>query len=204
MTFRRVLSSVSLAAMLGMASIPAVLAQFGGMPGMPGMPGAGFPGPGTGPGAPATPGGGGFGSAPMGAPSGPPPACQQLIALRDERVKNLQALEGSKGKATPAEACKMFRALMTSETKFIASMKANSAQCGVPPEIIKQADEGHSRGLQVANQVCDAAEHPRPTGPTLSDVLNSSPVLPDATNTKSGQGIYDTLQGNLLAPDKPK
>ena len=183
MTFRRVLSSVAFVAVLSMASIPVVLAQFGGgLPGM-GMPGIGAPG--------------GFGGPPAAAPSAPPPACQQLIALRDERVKNMEALQAARGKADPAEACKMFRALMTVETKFIASLKANSTTCGVPPEVIKQADEGHGKGLLVTKQVCDAADHPRPTGPTLDEMLNSKPQLPDP-DCKSKQGVYNTLQGNSL------
>jgi len=79
-------------------------------------------------------------------------------------------------------------------------METNRAQCGVPPEIIKQAHDGHSKAAQVAKQVCDAAEHPRPTGPTLSDALNSATIIPDAGNTKQGRGgTFDTLQGNPLA-----
>jgi len=183
MTFCRFLSSVSFAAMLAVAAASAAQAQFGGMPGMPGM------------GMPGAPGAGGFG----GPPAAPPPACQQLIALRDERTRNMEALQAARGKADPMETCKMFRTLMSTETKFIQGMKANSAQCGVPPEVIKQADDGHKQGMQIAKQVCDVAEHPRPSGPTLSDALNSNPVLPDAGNTKTGHGTYDTLQGNALA-----
>jgi hypothetical protein len=178
MTFCRVLSSVSVAAMLAMASAHSVQAQFGGMPGMPGSPGMG-----------------GFG----GPPAGPPPACQQLMALRDERQKSMDALSASKAKTDPVEACKLFKTLMSTETKFIQGMEANSAQCGVPAQVIKQAHDGHSKAMQIAKQVCDAAEHPRPTGPSLSDALNSAPALPNADNAKTGRGTYDTLQGNALS-----
>ena len=178
MTFCRVLSSVSVAAVLALASVPSAQAQFGGMPGMPGSPGMG-----------------GFG----GPPAGPPPACQQLLVLRDERQKSFDALSASKGKADPVEACKLFKTLISTETKFIQSLEANSTQCGVPPQIIKQAHDGHTKAMQIEKQVCDAAEHPR--GPSLSDALNSTPVLPDADSTKSTNrgGTYDTLQGNPLA-----
>jgi hypothetical protein len=178
MTFCRVLSSVSVAAMLAMASAPSVQAQFGGMPGMPGAPGMG-----------------GFG----GPPAGPPPACQQLMVLRDERQKSVDALTASKAKADPVEACKLFKTLISTETKFIQGLETNSTQCGVPPQVIKQAHDGHTKAVQIAKRVCDVAEHPRPTGPSLSDALNSTPVLPDADNTKTGRGTYDTLQGNALA-----
>jgi hypothetical protein len=179
MTFCRVLSCVSVAAMLAAASVHPVQAQFGGMPGMPGAPGTG-----------------GFG----GPPAGPPPACQQLIVLRDETQKNGAAIAAaSKRHAEPAEACKLFKAFIASESKFIQGMTENMTTCGVPPQAVKSYQDGHGKALQISKQVCEAAEHPRPTGPSLSDALNSAPVLPDADNTKTGRGTYDTLQGNALA-----
>jgi len=175
MTFCRVLSLV---AVLAAASAYSAQAQFGGMPGMPGAPGTG-----------------GFGAP----PPGPPPACQQLMVLRDERQKNMDAIGASKAKADPVVACKLFKVFVASETKFIQGLEANRAQCGVPPEVIKQAHDGHSKTTQIAKQVCDVAEHPRPTGPSLSDALNSTPTLPDADNTKAKPGgTFDTLQGNPL------
>ena len=178
MTNCRVLFSVSFAAVLAMASAHSAQAQFGGMPGMPGSPGMG-----------------GFG----GPPAGPPPACQQLMVLRDERQKNMEALSTPKAKTDPIEACKLFKTFISSETKFIHGLETNSTQCGVPPEVIKQAHDGHSKTMQFAKQVCDVAEHPRPAGPSLSDALNSAPIVPDADNTKTKPGgAFDTLQGNPL------
>jgi hypothetical protein len=179
MTFCRVLSSVCVAAMIAMASAPSAQAQFGGMPGMPGAPGMG-----------------GFGAP----PSGPPPACQQLMVLRDETQKNVNAIQAAnKRHADPAEACKMFKVLIASESKFIQGLSDNMTACGVPAQAIKSYQEGHGKTLQISKQVCDAAERPR--GPSLSDALNSTPVLPDAESTKSTNrgGTYDTLQGNPLA-----
>jgi len=177
MTFCRVLS---LAAMLAAASAYPAQAQFGGMPGMPGAPGMG-----------------GFGAP----PAAPPPACQQLIALRDETQKTgnaIAAAQQRKVKADVVEACKLFKAFLATETKFIHGLTENMSLCGVPPQIIKQYQDGHGKAAQIGKQVCDAAEHPRPTGPSLSDALNSAPILPDADNTKTGRGTYDTLQGNAL------
>jgi hypothetical protein len=57
----------------------------------------------------------------------------------------------------------------------------------------------HGKAVQTGKQVCEAAEHPRQAGPSLSDALNSAPVIPDVENTKTGKGTYDTLQGNALA-----
>ena len=180
MTICRVLSVV---AVLAVASAISAQAQFGGMPGMPGSPGMG-----------------GFGAPPAGPPAGPPPVCQHLMTLRDETQKNGAAIAAaSKRKAEPAEACKLFKVFIASEAKFIQGMSDNSAICGVPPQAIKQYQEGHGKASLIAKQVCDAAEHPRSTGPSLSDALNSAPVIPDSGNTNNKRGgTFDTLQGNPL------
>jgi hypothetical protein len=178
MTICRVLS---LAAVLGLASAHVALAQFGGMPGMPGAPGMG----------------GGFG----GPPAGPPPACQQLMAMRDEAQKNgslIAAANQRKVKPELTEVCKLFKTFIASEAKFIQGMTENVSLCGVPPQAIKSYQEAHGKATLIGKQVCEAAEHPRQTGPSLSDALNSAPVLPDADNTKAKNGTYDTLQGNAL------
>src|SRR5262245_43498157 len=125
-------------------------AQFGGMPGIPGGP-------------PGVPGTGGFG-----APNAPPPACQQLLALRDETQKHGMAIQkANERKATVQDACQLFKTFLVAEAKFIRGLEDNSRTCGVPPDAIKQAREGHAKAQQVAKQVCDAAaQGPRPGGPT--------------------------------------
>jgi hypothetical protein len=187
MTLSRVLSLAVLAAVV---SIPAANAQFGGMPGMPGM----VPGMGGGPGM----GGPGFG----GPPVGPPPVCQQVLAMRDDTQKNATAIRSFTDKANaqhkppdPVATCKLFKVYLASETKFIKGLQTNAETCGVPPQIIKQAQEGYGKASEIGKQVCDAAEHPQPTGPSLSDALSAAPTLPDVDMTKRGRGTYDTLDG---------
>src|SRR5262245_29851520 len=122
-------------------------AQLGGMPGMPGMPGSRMPGE--------------FGA--------PPPACRDLLALRDETQKHGTAIQkANERKATAQEACKLFKTYLAAEAKFIRGLEDNSRTCGVPPDAIKQAREGHAKAGQVGKQVCDAAaQDPRlPRGPT--------------------------------------
>jgi hypothetical protein len=126
-------------------------AQSGGMPGLPG---------GT---SDSVPGVGGFG-----APPPPPPACQQLLALRDEVQKHGTAIQkANERKATVQEACKLFRTFLATEAKFIRGLEDNSRTCGVQPDAIKQAREGHAKASQIGRQVCDAAaQGPRPAAPT--------------------------------------
>jgi hypothetical protein len=172
---------------LALAVLPVwpAAAQFGGAPGLPGAGGV-------------APGGG----SPFDAPprQGPPPVCQQLISYRDETQKHGLALqEAGKKKSQPDEVCKLFKAFLAAEAKFAKGLEDNSAACGVPPEVIKQVKLGHAKASQIGKQVCDAAaQGPRPSGPTLSEALGSTPTVPD-TNAKKGYGTFDTLTGSPLA-----
>ena len=180
-----------LAAMLAVACVDPAAAQFGGLPGMPDS--AGFPGM---PGMPGMPGG-----PPPGPSAAPPPACQRLVALRDEAQKNGQAVQAAgKRKASPAEACKLFTTFAATEAKFVRGLEENKAQCGVPDDVIKHQKSESEQVSQIRKQVCEvAANGPQNTGPSLSDALNSTPTLPD---TPAGgtpkSGIFDTLTGNTL------
>jgi hypothetical protein len=138
----------------------AASAQFGGMPGLPGGTPGGLPGV-EGLGAP---------------PPQPAPllACRDLLALRDEIQRHGIAIQKSnERKATVQEACKLFRLFLTAEAQYIKELGDNSRMCGVPPDAIKRAEEGHTKASHVGNQVCDAAARrgPRPAGPGLEDVL---------------------------------
>ena len=186
---RAALVAVGLTLSLGMAH-----AQFGGMPGLPGSPGMpGYPGmPGSSE-MPASPG--------FGAPQGPPPACQHLLGLRDETAKHGQALQAAgKRKAAPSETCKLFKSFLATEAKFIKGLEDNTAACGVPADVIKSIKTAHGKASEVGKSICDAAaQGPRPTGPTLSDALGTTPVVPDASAAKRGKGTFDTLIGSPLA-----
>jgi hypothetical protein len=169
--------AVPLAAMFIAGLLHPAAAQFGGMPGMPGSPGFGAP------------------------PPAPPPACQQLLTLRDDTQKHANAIQAAnQRKASPVEACKLFKTFLAAETKMIKAIAENGSQCGVPPEVPGQMRAGHAKAEQVAKQVCEmAAQGSRPTGPSLSDALGTTPVVPNTTAPKTGGGAFDTLTGNALA-----
>jgi hypothetical protein len=176
--------ALPLALMLVGWPLAAAYAQFGGMPGMPAGPGMpGMAGPG------------------FGAPQqGPPPVCQQLMGYRDETAKHGQALAAAgKKKAGPEEVCKLFKAFVAAETKFVKSLEENSEPCHVPADVIKQIRLAHGKASETAQKVCEAAARgPQPTGPSLSDALGSTPTVPDASSAR-GQGTFDTLMGSPLA-----
>jgi hypothetical protein len=175
-------------------SLSVAHAQFGGMPGMPGSPGM--------PGYPGMPGGGEMpGSPGFGAPQqGPPPACQQLLNLRDETAKHGQALQAAgKRKAAPPETCKLFKAFLAAEIKFVKGLEDNSTTCGVPADVIKSIKTAHSKASEIGAKVCEAAaQGPRSAGPTLSDALGTTPTVPDTSSARRGQGTFDTLVGSPL------
>jgi hypothetical protein len=150
------------------------------------------------PGAPGMPESQGMpGAAPFGAPQAPPPACQQILSFRDETGKQGQALSAAgKKKAPPDEVCKLFKAFIAAETKFVKALEEHSATCGVPPDVIKQVKLGHSKASETAKNVCDAAAQ-RSAGPSLSDALGATPTVPDASSSR-GQGTFDTLMGSPL------
>jgi hypothetical protein len=176
--------AVPLVLALAVTPLAPALAQFGGMPGMPGSPGM--------PGMPGSP----F-SAPR---PQPPAACQQLLTIRDEVAKNGQALQAAgKKKAPPDELCKLFKAFLAVETKLVKGLEENSATCGVPDNVIKQVKAGHAKASQTGKQICEvAAQGPRPTGPSLSEALGTTPTVPDAaTATKRGH-TFETLSGSPL------
>jgi hypothetical protein len=179
MTFSRAFPWVLALVVLPLS--PAV-AQFGGMPGMPGSPGM-------------SPGG-------FGAPQQPPRACEQLLTIRDETAKHGQAIHAAgQKKAPPEELCKLFKTFLSSEGKMMKGLEQNGATCGVPPEVLKQIKASHDKAAQVGKQICDAAaQGPRPAGPSLSDALGTTPMVPDSsTAAKKGQGTFDTLTGSPLA-----
>ena len=138
----------------------------------------------------------------FGAPPEPPPACQQLLANRDETAKHGQAIHAAgQKKVPPEELCKLFKTFLSSESKMLKGLEQNSAICGVPPEVLKQVKASHEKAAQVGKNICDAAaQGPRPAGPSLSDALGTTPMVPDSsTATKKGQGTFDTLTGSPLA-----
>jgi hypothetical protein len=148
----RICRTVPIAALI-VAMPLAAGAQFGGMPGLPGEPPGGVPG--------------GFGAPP--AQSGPPPACRELLAMRDEVQKHGTAIQkANERKATVQEACKLFRNFLGAEAKFIKGLEENTRTCGVPDDAIKQANEGHDKAGQIGKEVCEAAaaRSVRPSGPT--------------------------------------
>ena len=150
---------------------------------------------------------GGSVAAPMGAPppqqgSGPSEACMKgFVPLREEAEKRGKLIKAaSERKAQPEEACKLIESYSSAELKMMEYVKVNATKCQIPPQISEQMKKGHAGTEAMLKKVCSVAQAPRgPAGPSLSEVLGSSAVLPEATATKKGGSTFDTLNGNVLA-----
>jgi hypothetical protein len=135
--------------------------------------------------------------------AGPPPQQQACIekfgVMRDEAQKKAGLIRtASERKATPKEACALFNSFSAAEAKLVKYAADNTANCGIPPEVIGTLKQQHAKTIGIQARVCQAAANPPPAaGPSLSDVLGGSAV-PDANNIRTGRGTYDTLTGTPL------
>jgi hypothetical protein len=150
--------------------------------------------------------GAGASAAPMGPPpqaGGPNDACMKgFVPLREEAEKRGKLIKAASDRhAQPEEACKLIGDFSKAELSMLKYVQLNSTKCGIPPQISEQMKKGHIGTEQMMKKVCAMAQAQKsgPAGPSLSEVLGSSAVLPEATATKKGGSTFDTLNGNVLA-----
>ena len=137
MKLSRALPLLALAAVL---PSPAA-AQFGGMPGTPGGPAMEMP----------------FGAA----PAVPPPACQQLLTLREELQKHGRALQAAgQKKAAPEELCQLFTTYLAAGRKMVEGLEEGTSVCGVPPDLPNQLKARQAKESRMAKQICEVAAAP--------------------------------------------
>jgi hypothetical protein len=155
----------------------------------------------------AAPIAGGAPTQPMGAPppgaAGPNDVCMKaFVPLREDAEKRGKLIKAaSERHAQPDEACKLIENYSKAELKMMEYVKVNSTKCGIPPQILEQMKKSHVGTEDMIKKVCGMAQAQQrgPAGPSLSEVLGSSAVLPEVTPTKKGGSTFDTLNGNVLA-----
>jgi len=134
---------------------------------------------------------------------GPSEDCMKgFVPLREEAEKRGKLIKAaSDRKAPPDEACKLIGNFGQAEIKMIKYVEANSAKCGIPPQISDQLKTGHKNTEAMQKKVCGFAQQAQargPAAPSLSDVLGTTSA-PEATPSKKGGSTFDTLNGNVLA-----
>ena len=126
-----------------------------------------------------------------------PPCVQEFFKLRDEAEKKGLAIKAAnERKASPKEACQLFGAFITAQTKMLKYANENGVWCGIPKQVSDQIKLAVTKVSEIRTKVCQAAANPAVRPPSLSDAL-SSPV-PDSNNIKTGRGTFDTLTGTPL------
>ena len=105
-----------------------------------------------------------------------PPCVQEFFKLRGEAEKRGLAIKAAnERKASPKEACQLFGAFITAQTKMLKYATDNTVWCGIPPQVIDNLKQSVAKISEVRTRVCQAAAAPQQTGPSLSDAL-SNPV----------------------------
>lgn len=130
-----------------------------------------------------------------------PPCLAEFTRLRGEVEKHgavAKAINDRHG--SREDLCKAITTMVAAEGKWVSYSEKNRANCGIPPNIIKQIKTNHEHMLTVRKRVCDtgATAAGAPPAPSLSEALGTS-QLParDNTTTKRG-GTLDTLTGNPI------
>ena len=171
-----------------------------------GAPASPFPSAGA---APMMGGGGSFAQpAPPsqmgGGGGGPSQACMNgFLPLREDAEKKGKMIKAASDRhAPPDEACKIIGNYSAAEVKMIKYVETNASKCGIPGQVADQLKAGHKNTEGLLQKVCGIAEQIKtrgPAGPSLSEVLGSATMAPEATASRKGGSTFDTLNGNVLS-----
>ena len=92
-----------------------------------------------------------------------------FVPLREETEKRGKLIKAAGERhAPPDEACKLIGNYSQAEVKMIKYVEANSAKCGIPPQIAEQLKTGHKNTEAMQNQGLRggaAGADPRPGRP---------------------------------------
>jgi hypothetical protein len=131
--------------------------------------------------------------------------CQDTFTqLRTELDKRGLALKNAgEKKAGAPDICRLLRSYTAQEAQVVKFLTERQEVCGVPPPVVANAKEGHSKALQMRDQVCKvAAAPPAPPPPPpsqgLSGALGTSTLGGPPSDAGGGSGVFDTLTGNVL------
>jgi hypothetical protein len=135
---------------------------------------------------------------------GPSQACMNgFLPLRADAEKKGKLIKAASDRhASPEEACKIIGNYSAAEVKMIKYVETNATKCGIPGQVADQLKAGHKNTEGLLQKVCGIAQQMKergPAGPTLSDVLGSATLGPEATASRKGGSTFDTLNGNVLS-----
>jgi hypothetical protein len=97
---------------------------------------------------------------------------KEYVPLRAEVEKRGQLIKAAGERhARPDETCKLLGSFLQSEIKMIKYVEANSARCGIPPEIAYRIKTGHQNTEAMKIKVCKAALEAQSRDPSMNGVF---------------------------------
>ncbi len=128
-----------------------------------------------------------------------PEQCNAFITLRSDAQQKAAAVRNAmQQKAERKEICALATRFTAAEAAVLKFLQDNKTWCSIPEEAIKTTKANHDQTLKFRAAACTEAPAAHPKAPTLSDAIGT-PSVDSATNTKTGRGTLDTLNGNPLA-----
>ena len=128
---------------------------------------------------------------------GMPAQCNAFGQLRNEAQEKAAAVRNAiQKKIERKEICAAVQRFYVAEEAVVRFLEKNKTWCGIPDQAVTVAKVNHERTLKFRTVACTEDAKPRP--PSLSDAINT-PSVDTGSNTKTGRGTLDTLNGNPLA-----
>jgi hypothetical protein len=129
----------------------------------------------------------------------PPVQCNAFPQMRADAQQKAAAVRAAIQKHVERkEVCALVQRFYTAEAAILKFLEDNKTWCGIPEQAITQAKAGHENTLKFRTAACTEAPAAKPRPPSLSDAIGT-PSVDSATNTKTGRGTLDSLNGNPLA-----
>jgi hypothetical protein len=128
-----------------------------------------------------------------------PVQCNAFIGLRDEAQKKALAVRTAvEHKVDRKEICGLVQRYFAAESTVLKFLEDNKTWCGIPEEAIKAARDNHEHTGKFRTAACQEGPVGKPKEPSLSDAIGT-PSVDSGTNTRTGRGTLDSLNGNPLA-----
>lgn len=128
-----------------------------------------------------------------------PAQCAAFPQIRTEAQQRATAVRTAiEHHAERKEICSLVTRFYAAEASVVKFLEENKTWCGIPQDAIAAAKANHERSLKFRTAACTEAPAAKPRQPTLSDAIGG-PSVDSSTNTKTGRGTLDSLNGNPLA-----
>ena len=126
-----------------------------------------------------------------------PVQCNAFAQLRTQAQEKAAVVRTAMQKKDRKEICSAFQHFYVAEGAVLKFLEDNRTWCGIPEQAIQTAKTNHEQTLKYRTAACTEAPA-QPKQPSLSDAIGT-PSVDTGSNTKTGRGTLDSLNGNPLA-----